>query len=323
VLDHLSEHVEPETVVPRFAGMIQERQGRELVHELRAAHRGARSRAAAWIELVHGRISACAIDQAGGVHHQVAQRDRLPRGHLAGDRLALLVELGDLHVGELREVLRQRVVDQQLAALMQLQRRERDHRLGHRRDVEDRVLGHRDARRLVAETERLVVGELALAGDRDHAAGNASGLDVGIEALADLAEPLGGEPDFLGLGARQRIAVERDGSGRFRHRVHRVRHGLGMERRAGDCRSGRRGQYPDGRRRLPGAFWCRASRDEATLLQGGVSAMGTVGRRTTGPRGRHGATSTCLQAAGRSAIVSGGRGFGGSFGGLSTPGLNQ
>ena len=117
------------------------------------------------------------------------------------------VELGDLHVGELREILRQRVVDQQLAALVKLQRRERDHRLGHRGDVEDRVLRHRDAGRLVAEAERLEVDELALAGDRDHGAGQAALLDVGIDDLRDLAEPLGRHADVFGLGARQRIAV--------------------------------------------------------------------------------------------------------------------
>lgn len=39
----------------------------------------------------------------------------------------------------------------------------------------------------------------------------------------------------------------------------------------------------------------------------------------------HGASSTCLHAAGKSAIVIGGRGLAGSFGGggLSTPGENQ
>jgi hypothetical protein len=176
------------------------------------------------------------------VHHQVAQRDRLPRRHLAGDRLALLVELGDLHVGEFRKILRQRIVDQQFASLVQLQRCERDHRLGHRRDIEDRVLGHRDAGRLVAEAERLVVGEPALAGDRDHRARNASGIDVGIEAPRDLTQALGRETDLFGLCAREGVAVQRNRGCRVRHRVHLRGHGLSRQRSRENCRSDHRGQ---------------------------------------------------------------------------------
>jgi hypothetical protein len=200
LFNHEAEHVETETIVPYGARLVQQWKRGKRVEKFAAGH-GHGSRAAARrIELVHGGIAARAVDQPAGVHHQMTQRDR-PGGRLAGDR-AGRVQLGNLHLGKLRKILRQRVVDQQLAALLQLQRRERDDWLGHRRDVEDRVLRHRNARRPVAETERLLVDELALAHDRDHGAGQAAFLNVGVDDRRDAAEPFGGQADFLGLAAR-------------------------------------------------------------------------------------------------------------------------
>ena len=180
-LDHHAEHIEAEAVIPHGSRLVQQRQLREVVHEFLAGHGRAGGRAASRIELVHGGVAARAIDQPGRVHHQVAQRDRLLRRHLAGDRSPLASSSATSIWANFGKYFDSGSSISSCAALMQLQRRERDHRLGHRGDVEDRVLGHRDAGGLVAEAEGLEVDELALAGDRDHGAGQAAVLDIGID----------------------------------------------------------------------------------------------------------------------------------------------
>src|SRR5262249_44842592 len=69
--------------------------------------------------------------------------------------------------------------------------------------TEDRVRRHRRARGLVAEPNRLYVGDAVLAGDDDDGAGNPPALDVGTQHLRDALQALGREPDLLGPGARQ------------------------------------------------------------------------------------------------------------------------
>ena len=261
---------------------------------------------------MHGGVAAPAINHAGRVHHQVAQRDRPLRRHLAGDGVAARSPCQrDLHIGvNFAKYSRQRIVDQQLPALVQLQRRERDHRLGHRRDVEDRVpFVYRDARDLVAVADRLVVDELAAARDRDHGAGEAALLDIGVDHLGDLAEPLRRPAGSFCPPARQRVDVLHDASRAARYRIRRLGHGLGLSLGLGwrkdKCRGSGREHRAHQHRCLPAARVARASCRRLHQL--------------------HGASSTCLQPGGRSAIVSGARGFGGSFGGggCSTDSLNQ
>jgi hypothetical protein len=50
----------------------------------------------------------------------------------------------------------------------------------------------------------------------DHRAGNAAGLDVGLQRLADPRQPLAGEADLFRLCARQRIVGERGNAGNKR-----------------------------------------------------------------------------------------------------------
>ena len=183
-LDDEAQHVEAEAVVPGRAGMVQQGHGAQAVQEFSPCHADGRLRASFRQHLVHGCGAAAAIDQARCMAHQVLDRDRPSGRHAIDDRFPFRVQDSYLHVGEFREVLRHRVVDQQPALLMQLQAGDRRHRLGHRGDVEDRVRPHWRAGRLVEIAISLEMDELASPGDGKHSAGKL--IARGTSALISL-----------------------------------------------------------------------------------------------------------------------------------------
>jgi len=116
-----------------------------------------------------------------------------------------------LHLGEGRQVLGDRIGQHDLAFFRQDHRADRGERLGHRVDAEDGVLGHRSAARGISRAERLEVCDAALARDDRHRAGKLLRLDLGLQGLADPAEPIGREADLFGARRRKRL---RPGNGK-------------------------------------------------------------------------------------------------------------
>ena len=135
-LDDAAEHVGGHAVFPGRARLEHQRQpaelldqlgvGLPLVHQLDVAP-----------QHLHRRVAELRIGQPRGVAQQVLHGHRAPRpGALDADR----------HLGEFRQVLRDRRGDFEPSFLGQHHRRDRGHRLGHRRDAEDRVERHRRRR---------------------------------------------------------------------------------------------------------------------------------------------------------------------------------
>ena len=117
-------------------------------------------------QLLDGRCAGEAVGQARGVAHEVLDGDR-PLERRKVELVA--VDDADLHVGEGGDVFRDRIGDEQPSLLDQHHRRDRDDRLGHRIDAEDRVVGHRRAAGRSAPT--VPIGDLAVARDQHGAPG--------------------------------------------------------------------------------------------------------------------------------------------------------
>jgi hypothetical protein len=133
------------------------------------------------VELVHGRIAAVEVDEAGGVAQQV--RD----GHRALLRLEREPALSarriggldtDHHVLELGKILVDRGGEIELSLLDQHHGGHARDRLGHRGDPEDCVRLQRHRLGAVAKADRSQVGDLAVARDRRNRARERAGIDL-------------------------------------------------------------------------------------------------------------------------------------------------
>jgi hypothetical protein len=98
---------------------------------------------------------------------------------------------GHLHVAELRDVARHRVVQPQLPFLDHHHHADADHGLGHRRDAEHVRGRHRLLRLEVHDALRVDVGDLAFARDGDDGAGQIARGDAALNHLRDALESLG------------------------------------------------------------------------------------------------------------------------------------
>ena len=96
------------------------------------------------------------VAEAGCVGQQMAQRDRA-FGRAQSWRARGVEALQDLRRGQFREHVADRLVELELALLDELHRRDRGHRLGHRRDAEHAVAGHCGAVDNVAQSKRALV----------------------------------------------------------------------------------------------------------------------------------------------------------------------
>src|SRR5262249_55135935 len=86
---------------------------------------------------------------------------------------------------EFRKVRRQRIVDLNLAFLGQHHERHGCDRLGHGSDAEDRIALHRNALLAILETERLEIGDLAVAGDQYDSPWNRTLVDIRLKCAAE------------------------------------------------------------------------------------------------------------------------------------------
>ena len=142
--------------------------------------------------------------------HQVTDQHRL-RGR---DRIAVL--LPDLDVLERRQVVGDRRVEVELALLNQRHRRDRNDRLGHRKDAEDGFVRHRRGLAGALDAEALLERDLALAADQQVGARNLAALHVGVQRRPDRVQ-LGG------VEAQRRSLARHDRGGR---RIDSCRDGL-------------------------------------------------------------------------------------------------
>ena len=153
------------------------------------------------VHLIHGRVSEQAVGQAGGVAHQVLD------GHGAFRRRAFGTHLD---VFELGQVLRDWRGDVELALFGQDHRGDGGDGLGHGRDAEDGVLLHGRLRGAILEADGVEESDLAVAGDQQHGAGHALGVDVFLEDSLSDFQAFGRESDVFRMGGHR----ERLGEGR-------------------------------------------------------------------------------------------------------------
>jgi hypothetical protein len=142
------------------------------------------------------------------VAHQVLDRNRAIGGNQL--QLALCADSvvgGDLWLRQCWNVLADGLIERDLAILEENHRRDGGDRLAHGVDAEDRVLRHRRLRLRIDKADVFEIGDLAVAGDEQHGAGDFALGGVGAQHLRDFPEPLAGEADLLGLARRQTIGV--------------------------------------------------------------------------------------------------------------------
>ncbi len=175
-LDQRAADVGGQGVHPGRAGLVAQRHLAELVEELlhgvRAAGRADLEVAVDLIDRVLDADArqAAAVGEAGSVGEHVAERDGpggglgLHVGSLAGHPDAVVLPGGD--------VAADRVVELEIALLVEGHQRDRGDRLGHGIDAVDRIVGRGLAALAVHLAEGLEVGEVAVAGDADLAAGD-------------------------------------------------------------------------------------------------------------------------------------------------------
>ena len=180
-LDNTAEHVGRHAILPHLARLMHERKrGQRLdifgqrpvrIHDIRRLD-----------QLLDRRRPGEAIGQPRCVPHEVLDGDR----PLERRKIELVaVDDADLRVGEGGDVFRDRIGDEEPSLLDQHHRGDRNDRLGHRIDAEDRVVGHSRAAG-PQSADHLPISDLAVAGDQHG--------DAWRLLLLDLARHDGGEP---------------------------------------------------------------------------------------------------------------------------------
>ncbi len=143
--------------------------------------------------------SGKAISQPRRVAHEILDRDRpLER------REVKLVAVNDahFHLGEGGDVFRDGIGDQEPPLLDQHHRRDRNDRLGHRIDAEDRVVAHRRPAG-AHRADRLAVSHLAVSGDQHRDARSLLLLDLTSHDCCEPLEPLRNKAQRFGRSVRE------------------------------------------------------------------------------------------------------------------------
>ena len=118
--------------------------------------------------------------------HQVLDREVAGRGIGFVHRAGRVLEHS--HARELGQPLGDRIVEFELAFLPQYKGRKRGDRLGHGRDAEQGVAGHRQARLDVTMADGVNLDDLALAPDQGDEAGEVTGVDHRLQRRRDLGQ---------------------------------------------------------------------------------------------------------------------------------------
>ena len=168
--------------MPGHARLLEERQLGDFSDKLGVGEIAEQPRLA--VETLHGRFAGKLVCQSRRMAQQILDRDR-PFGW---DQFEFPVLLdADLRVGEFRQVLRHGVGDEQPSVLDQHHERDRDDRLGHRIDAEDRVAGHYRAAR-PQHAEVAAIADLAAPRDHHRNSRQAAGVDFALHDRGQLGE---------------------------------------------------------------------------------------------------------------------------------------
>ena len=189
-LDRLADVIDVDAVFPARAGIGHQRQFQRVVLA------GGDGGQAGFFQILHHVAVPHIVAEAGGVGHEMAQRDRVLRRPQFWR--AIGVETFEhLRGGEIGQHLADRGLERELALLDELHGGRRRDRLGHRGDPEHAVGRHGVVLGQVALAERALVDHLfAVRGDRDHA-GNFLGLALLPQDLIDLGFALHGCPPVI------------------------------------------------------------------------------------------------------------------------------
>ncbi len=188
LFDDVALDVHGHAVGPSVAGLIEERDLRQLVNHLLQVL----DVACAWLKFavhaVDGRVGV-AIGEAGGVGHELAHGGRvvgLGEKHFAGGVEAV----EDLEVRELGDELRDGVGGEPLALFVEDHHGDAGDGLGHGVVAEDGVFGHGGGGGQVAHAVGAVVDDFAVAGEDGDGSGELLVVDLvlngGVETLKAL-----------------------------------------------------------------------------------------------------------------------------------------
>ncbi len=212
-------------VLPERARLVVQRQPGDPLGEFGKVE-FARIEVRLLVGLAHQAVAIEAIGDAGGMTHQVENGDRPGQRHQferPGTVLGLFL-LTDLHVGEGGNVLRDGIVELDLAVLDQLHRHDRGDRLGQRRQAEDGLVGDRRLGHHVLHAEGFVIDRLAVLLDQDVGAGDLAGRHLVPEELGDLPKLVlvemragGNIESAFRAGGRQRGKHQRAEAQRAQH----------------------------------------------------------------------------------------------------------
>jgi hypothetical protein len=132
------------------------------------------------IELLHQAVTGVFVSDAGGVAEQILDGDRpLHRYKIE----AAVVFDADFLVGKFRDEFGDGIIEQEVTFLEQHHDADRNDRLGHGKDAEDRVPRHRGACARVLLAKRVEPADLAASGDHDGRTGHGSFVDLALEHI--------------------------------------------------------------------------------------------------------------------------------------------
>ena len=196
-LDEVPQHVGRAAVFPSASWLKHQRHGRERFHEFSVRVIGS-VHSILGVQVLHERLAEHAIGKPGGMPHQVLDRDRtLRRDEL--ERAALLH--ADLQVLQFRNVLRNRIRELHATLFDEDHRRDRNDRLGHRVDAEDRVGCHGRAGDGILLSVRQAMYDPAIPSNEHDSARNQTFVHVGAHGRVKLLQALGREPARTGRRA--------------------------------------------------------------------------------------------------------------------------
>ena len=174
-------------ILPERARLVVQRQLGDPLGELGKVE-FARIEICRRVSLAHQTVAIEAIGDAGGMTHQVENGDGPGQRHQF-ERLGAVLGLflhTDLHIREGGNVLRDGIVELDLAVLDQLHRHDGRDRLGQRRQAEDGLVRYRRLGHHVLHAEGLVIDILAALPDQDVRAGDLAGRHLVLEELGYL-----------------------------------------------------------------------------------------------------------------------------------------
>jgi hypothetical protein len=159
------------------------------------------------VHLLHQAVAGVVVGDARGVAQQVLDRHLPLQGHEV--ELAVVLD-ADLLVGKFRDEFRHGIAEQEMAVLDQHHDADRDDRLCHGEDPEDRVVRHRRARRGALFAERLEPADLAAPRHQHGGAGQRALVDLALERVRHPLQPGRGETQRFRFGLGERRGL-RDG----------------------------------------------------------------------------------------------------------------